>query len=99
MTGAGKAMRSKEALPQHTMESAMTVSLAQLKQSGWFAFPLAKMLVALACAAGHDQLAASFVRSVAVQIVCFLSDQIRSVCKHLLAFDDFLTYSIIIIIC
>ena len=62
MSGAGKTMRSMDPLPAEVMDDAMTVCLAQLKQSGWFAFPLAKMMVALACAAGHEQLAANFVR-------------------------------------
>lgn len=62
MSGAGRAARSVEPLPAECLQDAMQVALTQLRQSGWFACSLTKMLVAQACAAGHEQLAADFVR-------------------------------------
>ena len=42
----------------------MSAVLPQQRHNGWFSFNIAKMLVGLACAGDHDQLAADFARYV-----------------------------------
>jgi hypothetical protein len=53
---------SSHALPAQPLQDAMTASLTQLRQHGWYSSNAAQLLVSLACASGHDTMAAEFVR-------------------------------------
>jgi hypothetical protein len=49
-------------LPAQPLQEAFTASLAQLRERGWHSSNVAQLLVGLACAAGHDVMAADYVR-------------------------------------